>query len=342
MPNIDGKDVSPDEAMLLGRCPECAQPLIPKTARAHASDHWFGMDPNDPWLSEEARRRYKLIIDFAAARYNPQSPQEQKQASEPEKTRMSGAPSDRPVKTFLDYVALSLILEAGAAFWRGEGVSRVTIGLIAGAAVLAAHYKWDWLAKTLGERFTKTARGVAADFRWWLLPVGLLFLYVGFPTLLSKTNKMIVPQRMQPQRGEVIGHVTDYSGNVVVGPAKNDSPLADDALKWKLQEALGRDLRVPSVNTDKPNPNQCQVVIVHDADTYARHLADDLAAVITSSGGNVYVQPHAIDLPDEGIRVFAPRGRQFDCATRFTTRLSMVLGRLILTMPTSYQTTPKN
>lgn len=165
MPNIDGKDVSPDEAMLLGRCPECGQPLIPKTARAHASDHWFGRDPNDPWLSEEARRRYKLIIDFAAARYNPQSPQEQKQASEPEKTRMSGTPSDRPVKTFLDYVALSLILEAGAAFWRGEGVSRVTIGLIAGAAVLAAHYKWDWLAKTLGERFTKTARGVAADFR---------------------------------------------------------------------------------------------------------------------------------------------------------------------------------
>lgn len=161
---------------------------------------------------------------------------------------------------------------------------------------------------------------------WWLLPVGLLFLYVGFPTLLSKTNKMIVPQRMQPQRGEVIGHVTDYSGNVVAGPAKNDSPLADDALKWKLQEALGRDLRVPPVITDKPNPNQCQVVIVHDADTYARHLADDLAAVITSSGGNVYVQPHAIDLPDEGIRVFAPIGRQFDCATRFTTRLSMVLG----------------
>ncbi len=71
MPNIDGKDVSPDEAILLGRCPECGQPLIPKTALAHASDHWFGRDPNVPWLSEEARRRYKLIIDFAASRFNP-------------------------------------------------------------------------------------------------------------------------------------------------------------------------------------------------------------------------------------------------------------------------------
>lgn len=71
MPVIDQKDVSPDEAILLGHCPECGQLLIPKTAVAHASTHWFGRDPNDPWLSEEARRRYKLIIDFAAARYNP-------------------------------------------------------------------------------------------------------------------------------------------------------------------------------------------------------------------------------------------------------------------------------
>src|ERR1700719_1652380 len=72
MPIIDQKDVSPDEAILLGHCPECGQALIPKTAVAHTrSQHWFNKDPNDPWLSEEARRRYKLIIDFAAARYNP-------------------------------------------------------------------------------------------------------------------------------------------------------------------------------------------------------------------------------------------------------------------------------
>jgi hypothetical protein len=72
MPIIDNKEMSPDEAILLGHCPECGQLLIPKTAVAHASSkHWFGRDPNDPWLSEEARRRYKLIIDFAAARYNP-------------------------------------------------------------------------------------------------------------------------------------------------------------------------------------------------------------------------------------------------------------------------------
>ena len=67
MPNVDGKSLSPDEAMLLGLCPECGAPLIPRTARAHAESHW-GADPDAIPLSEEGRRRFKLILDFAAAR----------------------------------------------------------------------------------------------------------------------------------------------------------------------------------------------------------------------------------------------------------------------------------
>jgi hypothetical protein len=191
MPIVDGNDVSPDEAMLLGLCPECGQPLIPKNARAHASSHFFGRDPNDPLLSAEAQRRYKLIIDFAAARYDAVTEREKREEANSDRIGMSSTPSDKPVKTFLDYVALGLILEAASAFWRGEDWSRVVAGLIGGGAVLAAHYRWDWLKETLGDRFTTTARSVATDFRWWLVPLFLLFIYVGSPTLISEVGKAI-------------------------------------------------------------------------------------------------------------------------------------------------------
>lgn len=195
MPIIDGKNVSPDEAMLLGRCPECGQPLIPKTARAHAADHWFGRDPNDPWLSEEARRRYKLIIDFAAARYNPLAARSE---TKTDADRMSSTPSDRPVKTFLDYVALGIILEAASAFWRGDSFSRVVAGFIGGGAVLLARYKWERLEATLGERFASTARNVATDFRWWIAPLLLLSLYVGTPTFIGAVKRAWYPSQQIP------------------------------------------------------------------------------------------------------------------------------------------------
>src|SRR5689334_21254685 len=120
MPIVEGKDLSPDEAILLGRCPECGLPLIPRTARAHASDHFFGREPNDPWLSEEARRRYKLIIDFADARYPAVAAQPVREGTVLQRQELPSERSDKPVKTFLDYVALGLILESAGALWRGE------------------------------------------------------------------------------------------------------------------------------------------------------------------------------------------------------------------------------
>jgi hypothetical protein len=91
----------------------------------------------------------------------------------------------KPVKTFLDYVALSLILESGAALWRGESTERVVAGLVGAGAVLVAHYKWDWLTDKLGQRFVATAQDVATDFRWWLVPLLLLSLYIGIPMLVA-------------------------------------------------------------------------------------------------------------------------------------------------------------
>jgi hypothetical protein len=36
MPIVDGKSVSPDDAMHRGLCPECGTPLTPRIARGHA------------------------------------------------------------------------------------------------------------------------------------------------------------------------------------------------------------------------------------------------------------------------------------------------------------------
>lgn len=64
MPNVNGKSLSPDEAMLLGLCPECGVTVTPRVARSHAESHW-GADPDSARLSDEGRRRFKLLLDFA-------------------------------------------------------------------------------------------------------------------------------------------------------------------------------------------------------------------------------------------------------------------------------------
>ncbi|HVC44762.1 MAG TPA: hypothetical protein VND20_08075 [Candidatus Binataceae bacterium] len=68
MPNVNGKPLSPDEAMLLGLCPECGAAVIPRVARAHAESHWSA-DPDATRLSAEGRRRFKLLLDFAYNRF---------------------------------------------------------------------------------------------------------------------------------------------------------------------------------------------------------------------------------------------------------------------------------
>src|SRR5580704_12613889 len=61
MPIVKGKPMSPDEAMLLGLCPECGAPVTPRTALNHARSHWNPavIDP-----ASEARRRYDLLAAF--------------------------------------------------------------------------------------------------------------------------------------------------------------------------------------------------------------------------------------------------------------------------------------
>jgi len=193
MPIVDGKDISPDEAMHRGLCPECGTAVTPRTARAHADDHWGGRTP-----SPEGQRRYDMLRDFSAG-----SRTDGKIERSP-LPKAAAQPNDKPVKTFLDYVALALILEAGAAFWRGENLGRVVAGLVGGGAVLAAHYKWDWLTEALGDRFASIARTVAADFRWWLVPLLLLFVYVGAPTFLVNVRQTSATPALRPSSNEAI------------------------------------------------------------------------------------------------------------------------------------------
>lgn len=65
MPNL--LDVSPDEAMQLGRCPECGRQLMRSAARAHAEDHWGGGRARSP----EAQRRYDMLVNFADDNVEP-------------------------------------------------------------------------------------------------------------------------------------------------------------------------------------------------------------------------------------------------------------------------------
>jgi hypothetical protein len=192
MPIVDGRNILPDEAMHRGLCPECGAPLTPRTALAHANGHW-----GNRLLSVEGKRRYDMLRDFAAgtrADGMVEQPPEQLSITNPD-----APPDDRPVKTFLDYVALALILEAGSAFWRGESIGRVVAGLIGGGLVLVAHYKWDWLRTQLGHRFEETAISVATDFKWWLAPILLLFLYVGWPTFTASVRHVSSSAEQAPR-----------------------------------------------------------------------------------------------------------------------------------------------
>jgi hypothetical protein len=71
MPMVDGELVSPDDAIRRGMCPECGVALRSEAARSHAESHW-GPHADDTRLSNEARRRFNLILDFARA--EPRAP----------------------------------------------------------------------------------------------------------------------------------------------------------------------------------------------------------------------------------------------------------------------------
>jgi hypothetical protein len=153
--------------------------------------------------------------------------------------------SDRPVKTFLDYVALALILEAGSAFWRGENITRVFAGLVGGAVVLVAHYKWEWLKVQLGKRFEETAISVATDFKWWLAPILLLLLYVAWPIFAasvvrapSSVTQSIVPSSHgKSRRSQIREQLAVYIGQdeAMQATCEDERSRVPNVSQWKTQ-----------------------------------------------------------------------------------------------------------
>lgn len=66
MPIVDGKIISPDDALAQNRCPECGVDFKRVSARGHRQRHWRAQPPNGP-DGEEGRRRIALYDGYLAA-----------------------------------------------------------------------------------------------------------------------------------------------------------------------------------------------------------------------------------------------------------------------------------
>jgi len=64
MPYVNGKTVSPDEAIAQGLCPETGIDLKTVNVRQHADRLWPHIDPQNANHAEAARRK-QLLIAYA-------------------------------------------------------------------------------------------------------------------------------------------------------------------------------------------------------------------------------------------------------------------------------------
>jgi hypothetical protein len=92
--------------------------------------------------------------------------------------------NDALVLGLLDMFGLGFVLNATDALWRGEGWIHVSLGYFVGAALVTAGFKWPTWKSKAGDRFVASVDRVAADARWWLLFLFLIFTYVGTPALV--------------------------------------------------------------------------------------------------------------------------------------------------------------
>lgn len=63
MPQIDGVEISPDDAIAQDRCPECGADLKTVHPRSHFNTHWTGPIREDR-STTEARRRIALCNEY--------------------------------------------------------------------------------------------------------------------------------------------------------------------------------------------------------------------------------------------------------------------------------------
>ncbi len=210
MPNVDGKSLTPDEAMLLGRCPECGAPLIPRTARSHAESHW-GADPGSPNLATEGRRRFNLVLDFAkpqprlegGEKFHHQGGDASKRTYVSENGKHSAA---------TEFIAAILLEAVATPFWEvgtralfeGAYLRMVvawgigSVPAIAGLLTVANY--WPQLRTSAGSWLVNHMEALTADLRWWFAILVFLFLGVSWPRFIRLLHEKELAQ--QPTVGD--------------------------------------------------------------------------------------------------------------------------------------------
>jgi hypothetical protein len=67
MPFIDGTFFKPEQAIMLGKCPECGRDLKDSNFQVETMLHWpRGLDPNV--ISAEAFERVKMLEEYFSLR----------------------------------------------------------------------------------------------------------------------------------------------------------------------------------------------------------------------------------------------------------------------------------
>ena len=166
MPIVDGRNISPDEAMRRRLCPECGAPLsTAQTARGHAQDHWGA---GRGFLSAEGQRRRDMLLHFADVF-----------ADRTDDEIATLAPTNNfSVITFSELVGFMFALPAGDALYRGDPVSsRMIVFAVIGLSFVLLGPNWPWLKSRLPRRFAASITRVGSDFRWWLAVLILGFIY---------------------------------------------------------------------------------------------------------------------------------------------------------------------
>jgi hypothetical protein len=138
----------------------------------------------------------------------------------------SAIPEARAVSRFLDLCAAAFAGVAADFFMR-EGYQQAITPAAVAIAVFLGGVFWPRIAQTFGPRVATTAADVATDFRWWLAVLGLLFVYLAAPPIVTAI-------KFRPDLSPAPGTPTV----AIAEPPKAPMLALDDAKRWQLTKAL--------------------------------------------------------------------------------------------------------
>ena len=225
MPLVNGKDISPDEAILLGLCPECGAMVTPRTALSHARSHW-NPETLDP--AGEARRRYNLLAEFAQTDRGISKSLDQHApvASAPSSTVAQRHPI-LSKDNYYDLAALPFAFEAAAAFMHGDFARAILSSLIVIGIVYVVHNPENQF--TTG--FKKLTRSPLGAFGLLVF----LLAYIAGPRVFAESAARLAS--LEPSVAPKIGEVNSVRNELTELKA-NRWPKLDDA----TIEGIAKDL----------------------------------------------------------------------------------------------------